>query len=243
MFGVEDLTGTVIQASAPVAVVSGVDCSNMSFLDHGATYACDHLEQMMFPIETWGRDVVVSQLQDRTRTEAYMVRVLSGADGNLLTFVPPVHAPVTLARGQFVEFESRTDFEVTSTQPMLVGQYMEGQGTTPTATVGDPAFVLEVPTPQYRHEYTFVVPATYTSSFINVVAHTGSGFLLDGHAVGGSYTAVNGTNWSVYRGPIAAGSHRVDSTDDHAFGLKVIGVASYTSYAYPGGLDLQSLTH
>jgi hypothetical protein len=241
-FDPDDMTGTVIQASAPVAVFSGVDCTFMSFGDRGATPACDHIEQMMFPIETWGRDVVVSQLRDRAPNEAYMVRILSGADGNQLTFVPPVHAPVTLARGTFVEFESRADFEVTSTQPMLVGQFMEGQGTTPGATVGDPAFVLEVPTTQFRREYTFVVPDTYTDSFINVVAHTGTGFLLDGHGLGGTFTSVPGTNWSVYRGRIAAGSHRVDATAMAPFGLKVIGVAPYTSYAYPGGLDLQALT-
>ncbi len=236
-----DLTGTEIQADNPVVVFAGVDCTFMSY-PRGDQYACDHIEQELFPIETWGRDVVVSQLQDRAPDEKYMVRVLSGSANNQITFVPPVHISAVLSRGGYVEFESTRDFEVTATAPILVGQYMEGQDTTPGATVGDPAFVLEVPAPQYRQEYTFVVPSTYTASYLNIVVHTGSGFLLDGRPHGGHYAPVYGTTWSVWRLPISPGSHRVDSTDGHPFGLKVIGVAPYTSYMYPGGLDLQSLT-
>jgi hypothetical protein len=170
-----------------------------------------------------------------------MVRILSRNASNTITFTPSTaHAAVTLNAGQFLEFESNRDFEVRGTQPFLVAQYMEGQNTTPGATVGDPAFVLEVPTPQYRTDYNFVVPATYTSSFINVVGVTGSTIRLDGTTLTAAPVAIAGTTWSVWRQAVSAGSHTIDTTGS-PFGLKVVGVAPYTSYTYPGGLDLRAL--
>jgi hypothetical protein len=46
----------------------------------------------------------------------------------------------------------------------------------------------------------------------------------------------------VYTLPIAAGAHRLRSPTSVAFGIKVYGIAEYTSYMYPGGLDLQLIT-
>jgi hypothetical protein len=197
--------------------------------------------------------VVVTQDQDRgNTTEPYVVRVMSRENSNTLTFTPAsVHAPVTLNRGQFIEFCDTRDFDVSATQPILVGQFMVGQnetacGTCSTVagtfpTVGDPSFTLEVPTPQYRFDYNFVVPATYTASFINVVGQTGATILLDGTALVGAGSPIAGTTWSVWRQSIAAGSHHINTAGATGFGLKVIGVASYTSYGYPGGLDLRAL--
>jgi hypothetical protein len=42
--------------------------------------------------------------------------------------------------------------------------------------------------------------------------------------------------------PIAAGAHRLRSPTRVAFGIKVYGIAEYTSYMDPGGLDLQRIT-
>ncbi len=241
VFGTQDLTGSVISATGAISVFAGVDCTNMSFPD-GSLRACDHLEQQLFPVETWGNDVVVSQLRDRGPTENYIVRVLSREDGNAVTFTPPgVHAPVTLARGAFVEFESMADVLVHAAQPILVAQFMEGQFSTPGATMGDPSMVLEVPTAQYRRDYNFVVPASYTASFINVVGPASAMIRLDGTALlDADAEALAGTPWRVWRMAIMPGSHRIESATA-AFGLKVLGVAERTSYAYPGGLDLGAM--
>ena len=110
---------------------------------------------------------------------------------------------------------------------------------TPATTYGDPAFVLEVPTPQYRRNYNFVVPSTYTASYINVVGTAGATITLDMATSLAGGVAIPGTTWVVYRLPIAAGAHNIASSAP--FGLKVLGVASYTSYTYPGGLDLSLL--
>jgi hypothetical protein len=86
-----------------------------------------------------------------------------------------------------------------------------------------------------------VVPATYTASFINVVGPAGAAIALDGAVLDDAAAdAVPGTTWHVWRRAIAPGSHRIASAVA-AFGLKVLGVAQRTSYAYPGGLDLGAM--
>jgi hypothetical protein len=42
----------------------------------------------------------------------------------------------------------------------------------------------------------------------------------------------------IHRGRITAGTHTVQLNDRRPFGIKVIGIAPYTSYMYPGGRDL-----
>ena len=54
----------------------------------------------------------------------------------------------------------------------------------------------------------------------------------------GSYTPLSDT-YKVAKLKIAGGSHLAESSS--TFGIAVYGVGSYTSYMYPGGLDLKLL--
>ncbi|MDB4927890.1 MAG: hypothetical protein JWM10_374 [Myxococcaceae bacterium] len=231
-----DITGTTIESSERVAVFVGHDCTNVP-LDNTA---CDHLEEQLLPNETWGREYVVSGLRDRGATVASQVRLVSRVDGNALTFDPPsVHAPVTLGAGQVLDFATSQHFVVRGTGAFLPVQFMRGQGYDRTMA-GDPAMVQEVPVEQYRTSYDFTVPATYVANFINVVTPVGGALEMDGQALRGSSSEVAG--FTVYTLPIAPGNHRLSSPGGQGIGLKVYGVAPYTSYMYPGGLDLRRIT-
>jgi hypothetical protein len=159
-----------------------------------------------------------------------------------------VHAPVTLARGDFVEFCTTRDFALHATEPVLVEQYMVGQDVTGCetcgvgstgSTMGDPSSVLVVPTSQYLARYDFVVPPTYEQNTINVVSVTGADIEIDGTRLHGAAVALARTPWSVWRLPVEPGAHSILAHDGRAFGLQVYGVARYTSYAYPGGANLE----
>jgi hypothetical protein len=41
---------------------------------------------------------------------------------------------------------------------------------------------------------------------------------------------------------MTAGRHHIEAVGDTRFGIKVYGVARYTSYLYPGGLDLEEIS-
>lgn len=248
-----DLTGTLINSSGPVAAFSGNNCTQIPL----GTPACDHLEEQLFPTTTWGRTYAVTPLRDRPTQVDHIIRIVAQRDGVTLSFngiAPPAACNRMLNQGQFCEFQTRQPFQVTGSQPILVAQFMRGLGSSQTCAisggiapnrpdcVADPAMVLEVPTDQYRSNYNFLIPSTYQQNYINVTAPVGAMILLDGNMLMGTPTPV-GANLVMYNVNVSPGAHNIRAmTDVERFGLKVYGVASYTSYAFPGGLDLAPIS-
>lgn len=237
-----DLTGTSITATGGrVELVSGHNCDFVPF----DRWACDHLEQVMFPLEAWGHEAIFSVSQP-IRGEPNLARVVSGHDANTITFEPAsVHAPVTLNAGEFIEFEVHDHFRATGTSAFQIAQFMVGQdyaglGTSGMDADGDPSMSLVIPAAQYRTQYTFLAPSTYAQSYVNITAPDGVDVTLDGALVdpstSGGWTEVGTTGTRVARIPIEGGVHEITSTAQ--FGIVVYGFGRYTSYMYPGGLDL-----
>lgn len=229
-----DLSGAIVEASAPVAVFAGHDCTNVP----QSRPACDHLEEQVAPLETLGRDFVVTPLLDRPGGSS-LVRVVSPFDGATLRFDPPsVQRSVRLGERQVLQFQTAVGFHMTSSRPVLVAQFMVGQGDA-TASAGDPAMVYEVPSQQFRDRYDLLVPDTYTRNFLGVVVPHGATALLDGAALPATRTALGA--WDMLSVPVSAGAHRLRTAEGVPLGVKVYGTARFTSYMYPGGLDLQLL--
>ena len=123
----------------------------------------------------------------------------------------------------------------------MVVQYMEGQDAGGNA--GDPAMTLAVPIEQFRSSYIFHTPPTYETNYVDVIAETGAIVLLNG--IPTAMTPIAGTDYSLSRvqglglGPNGDGSHVIEGTKP--LGISVYGYGTFTSYWYPGGLDLQTL--
>jgi hypothetical protein len=230
-----DLTGTRIEADRPVAVFAGHVCTFMPFDE----WACDHLEEMMFPVETWGTRAVMSAPAWPGRPDPEpaptLIRVLSQADDNYVTFTPAVQEPVTLDAGEFVEFMALEDFIVEGQNRLFVTQALLGENALAT-NQGDPALGSGIPLAQWRDEYDFLVPETYTSNWVNVVASQDAVVFLDGLEIAG-WEEIDGTIYKVVRLPLEPGGHRAESVGDVGFGITSYGYASYTSYLYPGGMN------
>jgi hypothetical protein len=236
-----DLTGTEITSDHKIAVFGGHDCT---FIPYNR-WACDHLEEQMIPLESWGKDYIGSHSQRSPLTIPDFWRVVSGTDNNTISFDPAsVHAPITLQKGDFAEFPSTANFEATGTGAFQLVQYMAGQsysgfgtgGTSP----GDPAMSLSVPIEQYRDNYLFVTPDTYDLNFVNVTVPAGVDVMLDGMSIDPvKFKAIGGGMWTVARVALAAGTHNISA--GKPFGISVYGLATYTSYMYPGGLDVKTI--
>src|SRR4029079_11825410 len=92
-----DLTGSHVVADQPVEVFGGHACSFVPY----NTWACDHLEEQMTPLDTWGQKVIAVQTKPIVNGDPGVFRVMSGSDGNQITFDPPsVHAGLTLDAGK-----------------------------------------------------------------------------------------------------------------------------------------------
>ncbi|MCD6498453.1 MAG: IgGFc-binding protein [Deltaproteobacteria bacterium] len=243
-----DLSGTVVESTAPVSVFSGHICDFVPY----NYWACDHLEEQMIPSEAWGKDFIVARTKPQSpdTPEPNLVKILSRENDNTITFDPAsIHDSVTLNAGEYVEFTTTEDFHVTAVQPMMVAQFLVGQNfyTNNLDYWGDPAMALVVPFEQYRAQYTFLNPDTITYNYVSIVAKVGE----TGENV--SHVTLDGTevdfSGAMRIGQTLYGSVQVDLsnaptsfhsiTGTEPFGIMVYGFARYTSYFYPGGLNLE----
>ncbi|MGM0558507.1 MAG: hypothetical protein ACQEVA_19130, partial [Myxococcota bacterium] len=237
-----DLSGSTVTSTKPIAVFSGNECADVPL----GTAACDHLEQQLIPTDTWGTSYVAARFEPRG-DEVNVYRVIATSSNTEVTFSPAVdgNSQVTLDAGSVFEFQTKENFEIDATGPVLLGQWMVGASADGVCSglgcfdaPGDPAFLLNPPTRQYRPSYTFLIPAGFDQNFASIVAPTGAQVSVDGQAVSASSMPIAGTNWEVYRVALSNGVHRVES--NQPVGLTVHGYQTYVSYAYPGGMKLES---
>jgi IgGFc binding protein len=239
-----DLTGSRVTSDKPVEVLAGHYCTQVPI----GTPTCDHLEEIMFPVETLATRYIVAanSLPGAATPRSYVVRVVATTANTQVTFDPALATgPVTLAAaGDFYELPiDAVDRLISGNQKILVAQYMVGSEYPGGNSDGDPSMALAVPVAQYRRDYQFVAPVSYATNYVNITAATGAAIMLDGQPVPLTAFSVIGTSgFSVARialPRVADATHRASS--DQPFGNSVYGYGSDTSYWYPGGLDLLTI--
>jgi len=110
------------------------------------------------------------------------------------------------------------------------------------AGIGDPAFIVAVPTEQFRQDYLFLVPNKYEMDFVNIIAPIGATVSLDGTGLGpGDFTSIAAGQFVVARTVVSDGIHRISSS--HKIGIMVYGWDQYVSYGYAGGMNVESLNN
>jgi len=202
----------------------------------------DHLEEMLFPSTTWGKTFAIARSKKRTNEPDYL-RIMAQKAGTAVTFAP---APTIVAGncaalgpGQFCDVKIQVDTEITSTEPVLVGHFLESSTWFSNGGMligtGDPSMAIAVPTEQFRKDYTILVPAQYTENYISFAAAATGGVSLDGNPV-------TLTPFGMHRGarvPVTAGQHKITCAD--GCGITVYGYSSGVSYMFAGGLDLKPI--
>ncbi|HUJ57031.1 MAG TPA: IgGFc-binding protein [Kofleriaceae bacterium] len=238
-----DFTGTNVSSTAPVSVIGGHFCADIP----DTVGYCDHIEESMFGVDTLGENYIVNApaVTSIPTGKVEVIRIIATQPNTTLNYNPPqAGAPASIAMpGQFVEIDNNANsFEISASNKVLVAQYMEGQDAG--GGTGDPAMALAVPFEQFRTSYTFQAPTSYDSNYVDVTAPMGASVMLDG-AAPLPLTAIGSTGYGLSRveplgnGPAGDGNHTI--TGDMPFGITVYGYGQYTSYWYPGGLDLKDI--
>lgn len=237
-----DLTGSRVSTDKPVQVIGGHYCANVP----DGFGACDHLEESMFSVDALGRRYMISAPAVTTLPagKVQQIRVIATQPNTTLTYNPPqAGAPTTIAAaGAWIEIPNSTaSFMIEASEKVLVAQYMSGQDAG--GGTGDPAMALAVPVEQFRTSYLFHAPANYESNYVDVTAPMGETVMLDGAPL--AFTPIGSTGFGFVRvyplsaGPANDGNHSI--TGSAAFGITVYGYGQYTSYWYPGGLNLTDI--
>ena len=240
-----DLTGSIVESDKPVQVIGGHYCT---FIPE-TTPACDHLEESMFPIEALSNSYVVTAPRVPAVVDPWprVVRIVAIAANTTITYDPPQAAPTFLANpGDVIEISANaSSFHITADHKILVVEYMQGQEAG--GGTGDPSMALAVPTEQYRTRYVFLAPLNYRDNYVAVVAPRGAVITLDDVPVTG-FQPVGTSSYDVAHVWLPkprdgmttqTGTHTIESS--MPFGITVYGYGNYTSYWYPGGLDLNPI--
>ena len=232
----EDLSGTIIQSTQPVAVFSGNECANVP----RTRFACDHLVEQIPPTATWGQSFLTRSLATRRAGDVFRIIARDDAteiriDGALVT---------TLDRAKFHEFilPSNSGHLIQATGPAMLMQF--SQGSSADGVTSDPFMMMVPPTEQFLTSYTVSTPPTSPvafRNFINVVVPTADvgSLLVDGAAPTATFQAIGTTGFSAAEIAVAAGSHTLSAPN--GLGVYSYGFAFFDSYGYPGGLALDPI--
>ena len=248
------LAGTLIEtdANTPVGVFAGHECA----LIPTNSCCCDHLEEQVFGIQTWGESYAAARIPHRgPPPEASLWQIVTGNDPVELTFT--AHAEVTglpangtvILPGEALRFEvsgseaNPGDFVVTGTDAFLLTQYMLSAQMAPNGQ-GDPAMVQAVPVEQYLDSYVLLVPGTWVNDYLIITRPVGETVTIDGVSVDAwtawsESTAIGTGGYEAVRLLVADGVHVLEGT--MGFGVVVVGFDTYDSYAYPGGLNQERI--
>jgi hypothetical protein len=259
----EELTGSMIQATQPVAFFGAASCLNVPV----NAVACDSAHQQIPPINALGNSYVGVRYRGRGggQNESPPWRLVGAVDGTLLTWQPsaPTGAPTTLSAGEVAEFNATGPFQVSSQDidhPFYAAAYMTGGSAF--SGEGDPEWVNIIPPQQYLSQYVLFTDPTYSETNLVVVRQPDqsgvfadvtldcAGTLTGWQPVGDyEYTRVDLVTGNFQDvGNCSNGRHEMSSTQP--FGVTVWGWGSaatggvftqYVSYAYPAGASVKKI--
>ncbi len=244
-----DLAGSLVTADKPVQVITGMPCVNQPFDVEKA--ACDHIEESVFPAETLGKRYFVTvPTGPNGDAVGHFVRLVGNADGTTLSYPggAPPGAPTQIDAGQVVDLEVVTqDFEIEGSQAFAVvtiqlGGSLVDAAKPPHERRGDPSQSAAVSVEQYRKKYVFLAPDDYDVGYVDIVRKSGVAVVLDGVPVSVAPGPLS-SGYEVVRAKLGqgqAGAHVLEAASP--VGLQVVGYGKFTSYQYPGGLDLAPIT-
>lgn len=233
-----DFSGSLVQADKPVQVIHGLPCT---FIPDGIA-ACDHIEESVFPAETLGKHYFVTAPSLAQGGAApYVVRIHGNVDGTVLTYPggAPANAPTSINAGQVVDMGVVSqDFEVVGDHEFAVAMFQVGADQTG-AQQGDPAQSIATAVEQYRVKYVFLAPFDYDVNYADIVMPMEANVTIDGQPISAAPTPIS-SGFGIARVVLDDtnnGQHVLLS--DLPVGIQVSGYGLYTSFQYPGGLNLE----
>ncbi len=255
-----DLSGTVVESTLPVAVFSGgergiapIDRTAISAHPSGVPddFCCtEHLEEQVFPTSSWGQKFVITRSAVRsahpTWREPDIYRVMADQPGTTITTnLPAPNNSFTLGENEWREFNTDRSFTMEASAPISVMQILVSQGWVvdwKPGHGGDPSMLLYPPVEQYRDEYIFLVPDTFSANYVVASAPVGATIELDGAAITCPREpagTINGVEHETITCPVDGGTHRIQGAE--TFGITVYGYHGVGSYAYAGGSNLERI--
>lgn len=254
-----DLSSTSIRSNKPVAVTAGVACAYVPAVVDFC--CCDHLAEMMLPIESWGTHYKAVPIKTRLKGDFYRI---FAQEPNTRIMINGQNYATLPGGGCGEEGESWLEYraagkdvvDISADKPVAVFQYNTAGSYDGTSS--DPFYMALSPVEQYqRQAYISTPSADFLQNFLNIVADI-RGFASMEYSVAGSnqwlpitsllgatdvkdFTEeVGGTTYRGVSGEILPGVYRLRA--QYPFGVNIYGFSNYESYGYPAAANLRQLS-
>ena len=248
-----DVSGTVIHANKPIAVVGASRCSRVPVrtepgMEQGF---CDPLQEMLIPLDYWGKSYVAAHPPIRDQ-ERHFWRIYSGASdvkvvatGNLGCSEDVIteencqwpnefdgEGCILDKRGSWfqIDVENRCSFFLDSlnTGPFMPVGYLQssrqiGEPTTEATDAGDPAMYQMVPVEQFLSKYVFSTGIGFDRHYVQVIRQVGFPTVFVDGVSVTGFSPVSDT-WEVADYELGEGPHTIES--NAPFGIVQFGYTS-----------------
>jgi outer membrane autotransporter protein len=227
-----NLTGSRVTSNNPIAVFSGNRCTNIPT----GVSACDHIVEQMPPTDALSSSYLLAQTP-RTGTLGNVFRAVATDDATELRVNGTVVA--TLNTGEFFEGRVAGGITVDGSKPILVGQYLIGQGQAGSNT--DPAMTIVPGADQWLSSYVFAAPsgsANFPTDFVSIIIQTSSlgSLTVDGALAEASlFNPLGSTIYSYGNIDVSGTTGPFSITAATPFQLLLSGFDSFDSYFTFGG--------
>ena len=236
-----DLSGTIVFASKPIFVTSGVDVARP-----GTGGNTDRLETFLLPVTQWGKEYILTTVGSMSKNQGDIFRIFAYEND---TVVESGYGKKVLSFGHYTEIiigKNLTSF-VNCSKPCQVVQYIRGE------SIGgknaDTSMTILASVKQFMSYYRIVFPS-YASRFYHSITITikkeyTNGLYLDEVKMANlTWKKINGTRyvWTVINLPETRIATIYHLSPKVTFGLLVFGWNGVVSYVYPGGFGLKNST-
>ncbi|MEK6607243.1 MAG: IgGFc-binding protein [Myxococcota bacterium] len=230
-----DLTGTFVRSDKPIAFFGAHEASSP-----GGTYAWDHFEEQLPPVEAWGKQYVAAKIVPTENPGAAPIwRIVASEDGTTLTFDPGSGAsglptaPIVLDAGDWYETRTNGHFFVEASAGVLVAQFV----------TADTDMVVMPPVEQYLPEYYFTnFAGGEVTGTLTVVRPSGATITLDDGPWSATWSDAGG-GFEVAQAVSLVGNHRLSgsSSPDKPAPPAILlrGNGGGCTFSYVGGLNLE----
>ncbi|XP_073500928.1 uncharacterized protein [Phyllobates terribilis] len=226
----DDLTGTRISSSAPVAVFAGHTCYK------GSNSACDHLMDQLHPVKNWGNVFAVFPFFTHTQD---VITIVAGSPDTRVTIDSPGGATNhSLQEGAYVRITVDKILLINATKPVMVS-YLFHEAHSPNLQYPYDPFLTTVPPSLLGKRYYKFMTRSLIDNFILIVSQVSSDleFYLDGKSLSSYLTTRKEFNGFIGRQVTldnTEGQHEIYH-ETSTFTLYVFGTGSYASYGYSMG--------
>ncbi|CAJ0963076.1 unnamed protein product [Ranitomeya imitator] len=226
----DDLTGTKVSSSAPVAVFAGHSCYK------GSDSACDVLMDQLHPVKNWGN--VFAVFPFFTHTQDVITIVVGNPDTRVTIDSPRGVTKHSLQEGAYVRIPVDKILLINATKPAMVSYLLHESSSPGLQYSYDPFLTTVPPSLLGRRYYQFVTRSSY-NNFLLIVSQVSSDseFYLDGKRLSSYSTTKKQFNGFIGRQVTMGktdGQHEIYHQTS-TFTLYVYGTGSTVSYGYSVG--------